>query len=67
MQVLAGTQKHKHSNIIYDKSRKLIKDLEAKLELCKNYIEELFSDETNNFPLENTQEDKGPGITKEEL
>lgn len=33
----------------------------------KNYTENLFSDERHNFTLENTKENAGPEITKEEI
>ncbi|KAF2903624.1 hypothetical protein ILUMI_02556 [Ignelater luminosus] len=64
---MAGTQKRRQSNILYNVDGKMIIDIEEKLKIWKKYVEELFGDSKNERKFENTQKDEGPEIIKGEV
>lgn len=65
---LAGTNKTKKGNVLLDKNGKIIPDTKGRLERWKEYIQELFDDERQEDLInEDTDEESGPDITKEEV
>lgn len=64
---LTGTSKQKQLNILYDNSGKLITEIEQKLDIWKNYIEQLFKDDRRHNNLENIEGELGPDIIKDEV
>jgi hypothetical protein len=64
---IAGTQKRKQPNTLYNVNGNIITELEEQLKTWKNYIEELFADDRQQSELSNIQGDEGPEITEEEV